>query len=187
MFSPTGGSYNGAQTDTTPDPPKPDYSAQFKGLLADATNTANTGYQNTLADSLANEASYALGLGATLGARDPSLDPSVATSGSFDWNNVQSTNPFSKAALLVRSYQQGQGRIDNSYASQGQLYSGARVNAQDENTFGYQQGQNTLQQALLDYLTGQSRVRRDAAGTRDQTVTGTSLEILKGLLGGNGG
>jgi hypothetical protein len=55
----------------------------------------------------------------------PTLTRPAVTQGSFDWNNVEASNPFSKAALLVRNYKQQQNRTTNSLASQGQLYSGA--------------------------------------------------------------
>jgi hypothetical protein len=157
--------------------------AQYDSLLNDARNTYGTQYQNTLADSIAGEGSTALDLGATLGSRD-GLDPTAVTQGSFDWNNVEASNPFSKAALLVRNYHQEQNRTTNGLAAQGQLYSGAINNARGNDTFGFQQGQDSLYKVLQGYLGGQARARRDAALTRDSSINGAGLTGLGTLLGG---
>jgi hypothetical protein len=163
--------------------------AQYKSLLGDATTNANRTYGTTLVDSVGNESSFASDLGATLADRPKDadgayLDPSAVTTGTFDWGGVQASNPFSKAALLVRNYQQQRGRTTNGYAAQGQLYSGAIQNQRGQDTFGYQQGQDTLQKALQEYLTGQSRSRRDAGVTRDDTINNAGLTGLGSLLGG---
>ncbi len=160
------------------------YKAQFDSYLNNATNGANRTYGYGLADSLAGESQTALNLGANLGARDPNADPSAVTSGTFDWNNVQANNPFSQAALLVREYQQAGRSNSLNYANRGQLYSSALGKKQADTTFGYQQGQDTLQKQLLDYLTGQARSRRDAGTTRDETINTAGLDALKTLLGG---
>jgi hypothetical protein len=123
-----------------------------------------------------------LDFGATLGSRD-GLDPAAVTQGSFDWNNVEASNPFSKAGLLVRNYHQAQNRTTNSLASQGQLYSGAMTNQQGDNTFGFQQGQDSLYKALQDYLGGQARARRDAGVTRDDSINAAGLTGLGTLIG----
>jgi hypothetical protein len=44
-----------------------------------------------------------------------------------------SSNPFSKAAMLQESYNRSKLGTTNSLAAQGQLYSGAMINAQNEN------------------------------------------------------
>lgn len=175
----------GAEGYVAPEPPPDPYAAaksQFKGLMDNAKTGADATYKGTLADSIAGEGTFALDYGATLGSRD-GLDPSEATSGSFDWNGVEATNPFSKAALLVRSYNQQKNRTTNGMASAGQLYSGAIQNARSQDTFGYQQGQDALNKAMRDYLTGGSRTRRDALGTRDKTINDAGLAGLGTLIG----
>ena len=62
------------------------------------------------------------------------------------------SNPFSQAAMLKRSYDQGQAGNTNSYAARGQLYSGALQNAQNETGFQYQKSNNTLSNALQAFL-----------------------------------
>jgi hypothetical protein len=170
----------------TPTGPTPDpyaaAQAQYGSLLQNAANSAGRQYGYTLADSVADEGTTALDLGATLGARDPNADPSSVTQGSFDWNGVEATNPFSKAALLVRNYKQQQNRTTNSLAAQGQ-FGGALNNARSEDTFGFQQGQDSLTKALQQYLTDQARTRRNAGVTRDDTINQAGLAGLSTLLG----
>lgn len=57
------------------------------------------------------------------------------------------TDPFSRAALLKQSYQNRVRGTGNSYAAQGQLYSGAIQNAQNANATNYQQGTDALRKA----------------------------------------
>lgn len=91
---------------------------------------------------------------------DPS-DPFKVTGLSFDPNN-----PYSRAALAQRAYNNNQRGATNSYAAQGQLYSGALQNVIDpkegSNAFNYGQQTDALQKALTALLTG-IRGRRDRA------------------------
>lgn len=87
--------------------------------------------------NLNNLKTYLVTAGDAIGAdsgvsfdRDPN-DPLKASNFRID-PNVDVTNPFSRAALLKRSHQQATRGNTNSYASQGQLYSGALQNAQNE-------------------------------------------------------
>jgi hypothetical protein len=59
-------------------------------------------------------------------------------------------NPYSKAALLDRNFKQSTLGNTNSYAAQGQLYSGALQNAQNATTFGYLSGSNSLKNQYHD-------------------------------------
>lgn len=105
-------------------------------------------------------------------------NPATGQFGGFD-----PTNPFSQAALLLKSkndataaselsYQRGLTGNTNSYASSGQLYSGALQNAQGEQNrlvtqrrsniqFGYDRGYDTLRSGLLDYVTNYGRRKRN--------------------------
>lgn len=58
--------------------------------------------------------------------------------------NVDPNNPYSRASLLQRSYQQGQAGTTNSMAARGQLYAGATQRGLDEGTFQYSRGQDSL-------------------------------------------
>lgn len=73
-----------------------------------------------------------------------------------DWGNpdgIAQNNPFSKAALLIRSYQQGVSGTSNSYAARGQHSSGAYQRAQGSNAFGFEQGKSGINTALSNFIT----------------------------------
>lgn len=55
------------------------------------------------------------------------------------------TNPYSRAALLQKSYDQNQRRTQNAMAASGQLYSGATQSARDFNVGNYGQARDSLQ------------------------------------------
>lgn len=192
-FDDTGVATNGNPTGAAPPPqgtfvdstPHPEVGAKaaYDQAILNATNPANATYGSTVDQSIAGEGAFGLDVGATLDQRDPSWDPSVATTGHFDWNNIEASNPFSKAAALVRSYHQQQNRSLNGLAARGQLHSGAMGHQQGLDTLGYQGGQDTLDKALLGYLTGQSQARKAAAATRDSTIANAGLTALGSLLG----
>lgn len=54
------------------------------------------------------------------------------------------TNPFSKASLLQKAFQQQQTANKNSYAARGQLYAGSLQNAQNDANTSNQQGKHEL-------------------------------------------
>jgi hypothetical protein len=68
---------------------------------------------------------------------------------------IDPSNPNSRAALLQRSYQQGQQGDNTSFASQGQLYSGAYQSQIDSRTQGYNTDRQRLQ-AEQNQATGQT-------------------------------
>jgi hypothetical protein len=86
------------------------------------------------------------------------------------------SNPFSRAALLRKHYQQAKTGTTNSLAAHGQLYSGAMVNAQDANDRGYLQGENTLQSGLTGRLTGFAQRRREAGTRHEQDLSQAGAE-----------
>jgi hypothetical protein len=51
------------------------------------------------------------------------------------------------------------------------------------NTFGFQQGQDSLYKALQDYLARPGRARRDAGVTRDDSINNAGLTGLGTLIG----
>lgn len=114
----------------------------------DSTYNAN---QSGIQQNLNNLKSALLGQGVNLGqnygvsfdASPTAANPLAATNYRVE-DNVDVSNPFSKAGLLKRTYQQSRRGTTNSYAANGQLYSGALGRAQDSNTFNYLQGQDAL-------------------------------------------
>lgn len=84
------------------------------------------------------------------------IDPNGATN---------SLNPYAQAAILKRNYDNSVRGTNNSYAASGQLYSGARVNAQANNDFGYGQGMDQLKRAASDFYHAQDT---SLQGVKDQ-------------------
>lgn len=66
--------------------------------------------------------------------------------------NIDPSNPYSQAAMLQKHYQQSQRGNLNSYADQGQLYSGALQNAQDAAYGSFKQGEYGLKRDLNNQL-----------------------------------
>lgn len=99
-----------------------------------------------------------------------SFDPAGNLSGlTFD-----PTNPFSRAALLKRSYDQAQQTTNTSMAAAGQLYSGANQRAHNQNTFGYQQGSDALQGGLTATL--REIIRRRLAAKTGANNAATNID-----------
>lgn len=83
------------------------------------------------------------------------------------------SDPFSRAALLKQSYDNRVRGSTNSYASSGQLYSGALQNAQNTNALNYTQGTDSLRkqqdQIIADLERRRAAARESAAmGNLDQ-------------------
>lgn len=89
---------------------------------------------------------------------------------------VDPSNPFSRAALLQKSYQQNKAGNVNSYAAKGMYRSGALQNAQNQAEFNYQQGSDALQKQLTSSLAGYQSERANA---------GTDYEIGVGQAKGD--
>lgn len=93
------------------------------------------------------------------GASAPTYNADTGTLSGMqvDWSNpggVAKLNPFGRAALLIKSYQQGVQGTSNSYAARGQHNSGAYQRAQNENLFGFEQGKAGINTALMNFITG---------------------------------
>jgi hypothetical protein len=86
--------------------------------------------------------------------------------------SFDASNPYSRAALLKRNYDQQQTGTVNSMASRGQLYSGALQNAKASNEHGYNVADNALIQALTRLLVG-------IAGREQSTRTGAETQIAQ--------
>lgn len=101
---------------------------------------------NNLGGYLLNQGrGLGLDYGVDTGNADPTkFDPANPSTFNVDWDKVDVTNPFSRAALLVRTHRQNERGNTNSYAARGQLYAGSLQNAQNEEGFRYQGGQDAL-------------------------------------------
>lgn len=102
----------------------------------------------------------------------------LATEQQYGFGEDQS-NPFSRANMLQRQYQQGSAMATNSYASQGQLYSGALSRAQAENRFGFEQGMDTSLREYQAELSDLSRQRLGAQSTYDEGVAAAEASRLE--------
>lgn len=67
------------------------------------------------------------------------------------------SNPFNRAALLQKSYTQGQQARTNTSASSGQLYAGSAQNSQNEGTSRFNQSHDALRRDYQSTLAGLSQ------------------------------
>lgn len=89
-------------------------------------------------------------------------------------DNVDVTNPYSRAAALKKSWQQNKTGNTNSYASRGQLYSGALNRAQNTADGQYGEGKDAL-------LKGFGSGARDIFNRRFQTWNSAESSIRDAL------
>ena len=71
-------------------------------------------------------------------------------------------NPYSQAALLRKNYQQAKTGNTNSYAASGQLYAGSLQNAQDKATGDFNQADNNLTRAVINFLANNTQASTTA-------------------------
>ena len=144
------------------DPNKPLATPAAPGWQDSTYNTALGNLRTNLANFGTSLTGAGTGIMADYGFTGPAFDPTT-----FDPNNpgtvsndptatatfhVDPNNPFSKASLLKKSYDQQSRGDTNSMAAAGQLYSGAEQNAQNNDTSNYNQGFDTLSKGFLhDY------------------------------------
>lgn len=141
----------------TPAPPDPAYQAQIAALARQR--------DSTLSDLSGQQSRSLLDYG-----YNASYDQAGGVSGlSFD-----PSNPFSRAALLQKSYQQNKSGTLNSMAARGQLYAGALQQAQDVNDTNYQQSNDSLQKQLIASLAG-IQAAKTKAGTDYEFGSGQAL------------
>ena len=117
---------------------------QASPYLPDSFYTEQIGLSNSkLNDAIAGATNDENALGTAYGVTYK-RDNSGNISGISIADNVDVTNPFSKAALLKQSYGRSQRSTKNSYAGMGQFGSGAYENAQKQNTFNNEQGRDSI-------------------------------------------
>lgn len=97
--------------------------------------------------------------------------------------NDYANNPFSRAALLRKSWDTNVRGTTNSYAAQGQLYAGSVHNAQQANRFKYDTGYDELNR---DYLADVGQIDREgaeAAERREGTINDAGWQRLQSAQG----
>ena len=115
--------------------------------------------------------------GFTEGAVDPTTG--LTGIGVFDPNN-----PFSKAALLKKTYNTNRARAAQTMGSSGQLYSGAFQNQQDLVNRGQLQDEDALQKSLIGFLAENQTARERAQDTYHERVAGAHGERIGRLESG---
>ena len=78
-------------------------------------------------------------------------------------------NPYAKSALLLKSYQEGLKKNTQNFANRGQLYAGSYGVAQSLADQGYNQGSNTLQNAVINFI-ARNQGQINAANTGHTTA-----------------
>jgi hypothetical protein len=81
----------------------------------------------------------------------------------YGFDTDPTSNPFSRAALLQRSYNTAQKSTHNQMAAAGQMYSGAVNNARQRNLSGYNQQYDATRK---DYSAEMDRLNQIASGAR---------------------
>lgn len=87
-------------------------------------------------------------------------------------------NPYSQANILQRNYDIAKRGTTNSYAAQGQLYSGALKNAQATNTYNYNRASDALQRGSLDYYHGLTSNLQNAS----QSAASSYAQLIQDAL-----
>ena len=131
--------------------------------------TYDSEYQNDLA---AAEAAYESSMARIgLGESRLSFDTGFGKDGQVDLSN-----PYSQGMMLQRYKEQAARGINNSMASRGQLYSGARQRAQDENSFQYERNRSNLQTASQRGFQDFGLAGQDAANARSNAGYGAAAD-----------
>jgi hypothetical protein len=80
------------------------------------------------------------------------------------------SNPFSRAALLRKNYQESKQGTQTGMAARGQLYAGALQTAQAANDTGFNQNENSLERALIGFLTNNQGAQNRARSAYETGV-----------------
>lgn len=169
--------------DLPPEPKPPAWDAQ---RIAEGTQNNKT-YGDTLRGLASQEDTTALDFGIKINrAPDMTLPDGTVVKGKvtgydsnvFDPANLAS-NPFSRAALLQKSYQDAQRGTDVGFAARGHLYSGGRQAAQNTNDFGFESNKDAMFKAFQSLLSRYGEGRT----TAENTLSGANIASDSGLLG----
>lgn len=154
----------------TPLPGPPTYQTPL-GLPFDATYEnsllgINTGLQNTLADADQQQRGVQRSYGLDQGYTPETFG----------------ADPFSRLAVLQRSFKQRQQATTNQYASRQQLYAGSLQNAQEDNSRGYLGNYDSLRKGEEASLTSINRARLNARTGAETQRTDALNDLLTRLL-----
>jgi hypothetical protein len=145
--------------------------------LAPAQLPVDPSYEGQVAALARQRDDTLLGLAAqrTQGLQDYGYRQAPTGALSFD-----PSNPFSRAALLRKNYMEGKEGTQTGMAARGQLYAGALQTAQAANDTGFNQGENSLQRALLAFLTSnQGAQNRARSGFESSVAQAMADRVLR--------
>lgn len=143
---PIGSPASTAPANAAGDPNKPVATPAAPGWQDSTYNNAISGLQGNLKNFGASLTGAGNTLMADYGITGPAFDPYNFDPAKNTPDNfaVDTTNPYSRAALYKKSYDQASSGDGNRMAAQGQLYSGAYQNAQNADTANLNQNNNAL-------------------------------------------
>jgi hypothetical protein len=167
-----GGGIGGPTAGPSGAPEDPRITAMYQQSVKDAS----TARDNTYGD---------IGYDVRSGANQLGFSYSANPDGTYTTDmGVDPANPFSKMALLQRSYEQTKAGTQNSYAAQGQLRSSAYERMAKENQFQQDSSVNSLQEAFRALLEQARRGRQGAADDYSSSISSASADALRLALGG---
>jgi len=140
--------------------------------------TSNQNYQRALAD---NQAQFQQ---AQAGLDDQERGLGIAY-GLGQYGADIANNPYSRAAMLQRSYNQNQRASINTMAARGQLYSGATQNAANANTFNYGSAYDALSKdfgARTNQIGLQRQQAQDRLGAANELAADRAVREAKTLF-----
>ena len=142
-----------------------DYGLGFGRYAADVTDPA-TGKVIHRAGEV-NQSSY--------------TQPTSFTSGDTvgGYGNTDANNPFSRASLLQKSYANANNVSSGSFANRGQLSSGAYQRQQGRNTFGYDQGKDSLMKSFAQRMAEYQGQRSTAYSTNESAGLQNSNDLFQ--------
>lgn len=87
-------------------------------------------------------------------------------------------NPFNQMAMLRQNFEKSKRGVKNRYAAQGQLYSGALQNAEDDTVEDYQRGYGRLSSGYADLIQGLISGRNNAYTSANEYLATAGGEEL---------
>jgi hypothetical protein len=95
--------------------------------------------------------------------------------------NDYATNPYSRAALLRKSYDTAARGSNTSYAARGQLYAGSLANAQGANRSNYDLGYDSLNKEYVSSLGELDQQEAEAKEAKENAILEAGWRRLEGL------
>jgi hypothetical protein len=127
---------------------------------------------------------YGLGFTRTDTNKDGKIDSKDGVDPNSIGKSLVTSDPFSKMALLQRSYEQNKSGDMNSYAAMGQLQSGAMQRQKAETMHNRDMGEDQIRKAFEDMILGAASDRIGVNTQYTTSVNDAAAERLRLALGG---